>query len=214
LLIYQQGEMMYVDDDITHDFVRIICRLNDKDAARKNHMIWKDKIVISHQEADRLPGNIAHGEFQVDFLGKGPSKHTDSSKADCHVLCNITSNLSSLTLNDFDLVKEHKSWFKRITPRDKYRTAEHQIKVVIGPADIQFELWYDGSQYNKPNSIRVDWEDGATVSAPNLDREPASSVLLGIRQRKPMKSQRDKEKTAHALRKGLRSPRVRRRDNQ
>lgn len=60
--------MMYVDDDITHDFVRLICRMNDKDATRKNHMIWKDKIVISHQEADRLPGNIAHGEFQVDFL--------------------------------------------------------------------------------------------------------------------------------------------------
>ncbi|KAH8750470.1 hypothetical protein BGZ57DRAFT_914221, partial [Hyaloscypha finlandica] len=99
--------------------------MNDKDETRKNHMIWKDKIVISHQEADRLPGNIAH--------------------ADCHVLCNITSNLSSLTLNNFDLVKEHKSWFKRITPRDKYRTAEHQIKVVIGPADIRFELWYDGS---------------------------------------------------------------------
>jgi hypothetical protein len=38
-------------------------RLNDKDAAKKDYMIWKDKIIISHQDTDRLLGDIAHGEF-------------------------------------------------------------------------------------------------------------------------------------------------------
>ena len=121
------------------------------------------------------------------------------------MLCNITSDLSSLTLNDLELVKGHKSWFKRITPREKYITAEHEIKVVIGPADIKFELWYEGSQYNRPNSIRVDWQKGAMVSAPNQNRERSSDILLGIRKRKPIKSQKDKERVAHTLRKGLRS---------
>jgi hypothetical protein len=191
--------MMHVDGHITHNFTRIVCRLKDEDAENKNNMIWKDKVVISHQEADRLPGNVEHGEFKLIF----PGKHTHLSKADCHVLCNITANLSNLTLNDFELVKGHKSWFKRITPREKYRTAEHEIRVVIGPADIKFELWYGGSQYNKSNSIRVDWQEGATVSAPNANRERNSDILLGVRKR-------NKERAANALRKGLRSPRARR----
>jgi hypothetical protein len=67
--------MMYVDNDVTHDFIRVVCRLKDGSATNKRYMIWKDKVIISHMEVDRLPGNVANGKFKFTF----PRPYTNNS---------------------------------------------------------------------------------------------------------------------------------------
>lgn len=107
--------------------------------------------------------------------------------ADCHVLCDITTDLSAVPLSDFDQVKEHKAWYS-LSTREKYRIAEHEIRLVIGSTDIQFELWFKGYQYNKPNSIRVEWNEGASV-VPDRTRVD-QSILDEIRHRDETKRQK------------------------
>lgn len=68
--------MMYVDNDVTHEFIRIVCRLKDGNATNKTNMIWKDKVIISHMEADSLPGNVANGKLKFMFS----RSYTDSLK--------------------------------------------------------------------------------------------------------------------------------------
>jgi hypothetical protein len=34
---------------------------------------------------------------------------------------------------------------------------EYQVKVLIGPADIRFELWFDNQKLSRDQSIKVDW---------------------------------------------------------
>ncbi|KAH7135446.1 hypothetical protein B0J11DRAFT_556260 [Dendryphion nanum] len=39
-----------------------------------------------------------------------------------------------------------------------YFRVEYQVKVLIGPADITFELWFDGQKLSRDQSIKVDWQ--------------------------------------------------------
>ena len=54
---------------------------------------------------------------------------------DCKKLCNVQSDFSAVALESFKLKNRHFWNF-----REKYYRADYFIKVVIGPADINFEL--------------------------------------------------------------------------
>lgn len=201
--------MIDVDNHIAHKFTRQVCRLKDGDVDDSRKRIWKDSIVVSHQEANRLPTSLSHCECIIKYA---PSCRisTNIRTADCHVFCDITSDLSTLTLNDFDLIKEQKSWYK-VGSREKYRIAEHQIKVVIGSTDIKFELWYKGGQFTRTNSIRVNWQEGAAISTPNINRRLDSNILGGVRKRSAINAGRNTRNGTSSLA-GVRSPRLFTRD--
>ena len=54
---------------------------------------------------------------------------------DCTKLCNVQFDFSAVAPEEFKLKNRH-FWNKR----EKYYKADYLIKVVIGPADINFEL--------------------------------------------------------------------------
>lgn len=196
--------MIDIDNHIAHHFTKLVCKVKEeKSDVNNNKKIWRNRVVVSYVDAHRLPTNSSHGKIHMT-----PSKsYANIKKADCHVLCNITSNLTSVPMTEFETVKEHKSWYK-IGSRDKWRIADHEVRVVIGSTDIKFELWFKGQQFNRPNSIGVEWQEGAAVAAPNENRRVEPNILQGIRNRKAKKNPRDKDRTAQALRNGLRSPRL------
>jgi hypothetical protein len=74
------------------------------------------------------------------------------SPTDCHKLCDIQSDLSSIPLSLFKLKNRH--WWNR---GQKYHRINYNVKVALGPADIRFELWHEGHKLSKDNSIRVEW---------------------------------------------------------
>jgi hypothetical protein len=40
---------------------------------------------------------------------------------------------------------------------EKYHRIEYVVKVVLGAADINFELWHSGQKLSKDNPIKVEW---------------------------------------------------------
>jgi hypothetical protein len=38
-----------------------------------------------------------------------------------------------------------------------YLRIEYSVRVLIGPADIRFELWFDDQKLSRDESIRVEW---------------------------------------------------------
>jgi hypothetical protein len=73
-------------------------------------------------------------------------------------LCILESDLSEFDLygGDFEETKEY-------FPKKKhYFTAKYEIRVIVGPADIRFELWFRNRKCGE-NSISVRWGEGASA---------------------------------------------------
>jgi len=59
------------------------------------------------------------------------------------------------------------------------------VKVVIGPADLSFQLWFDGEKISKDNPVKVEWQ-ATTAPSPAVDDDamlntPAVSKSRGMR---------------------------------
>jgi len=94
-------------------------------------------VVVSHVDKQFLP-------LQVDPAAE--------------VLCEVKSDLSGADERKFKRKNRH--WWQFKQP---YLRVDYQVRVVIGPADIRFELWFDGQKMSNDNPITVEW---MTTSAP------------------------------------------------
>lgn len=54
-----------------------------------------------------------------------------------------------------------------------YFQVEYQVRVIIGPADLRFELWFDNQKLSRDEPIRVEW-----TPAPALP--PGSPIDVAI----------------------------------
>jgi hypothetical protein len=84
-----------------------------------------------------------------------PKTHTDPS-TDAQVLCKVVSDLSTIHDSRFKLKNRH--WWSIGKP---YRRCNYDIRVVIGPADVNFELWFEGAKLSRDNPITVQWQASA-----------------------------------------------------
>lgn len=87
---------------------------------------------------------------------------------DTHVLCEISSDLSSVDEKKFT-EKNRRFW----SLGKHYFKVEYQVRVLIGPADIRFELWFDNQKLSRDQSITVDW-----VPAPSMPPAPPGKHSL------------------------------------
>jgi hypothetical protein len=88
-------------------------------------------VVQSNLEAWQLPEQMTH---------------------DTRLLCSISSNLSPISEQRFT-EKNKRFW----SLGKHYFKVEYQVRVLIGPADIRFELWFNNQKLSRDTSIRVDW---------------------------------------------------------
>ena len=112
--------------------------------------VFPTKIVVSYSEKDMLPSQLEPG---VD------------------ILCQVDSDLSGADEKRFK-EKNKKFW----QTRESYFEVAYQVKVVIGPADLRFELWFNGEKMSKDNSIKVEWAPSTAPSTANL--QPARTPLI------------------------------------
>lgn len=87
---------------------------------------------------------------------------------DTRVLCEISSDLSAADERKF--IEKNKHFWSL---KKHYLRIEYSIRVIIGPADIRFELWFDDQKLSRDESITVEW----TPAAPPADErfDPAIS---------------------------------------
>jgi hypothetical protein len=80
-------------------------------------------------------------------------------------LCEISSDLSSADERKF--VEKNKNFW---STKKHYFRIEYSVRVLIGPADINFELWFDDQKLSRDQSIKVEW---TPTQAPTMAAEPA-----------------------------------------
>jgi len=92
-----------------------------------------------------FPTSIITSDVDKQYLPFNMSPHT-------RILCEIESDLTSADENRFT---EKNKQFWRFAKH--YFKVEYQVKVIIGAADIRFELWFDGQKLSRDQPIRVEW---------------------------------------------------------
>ncbi|KAF2836931.1 hypothetical protein M501DRAFT_978671 [Patellaria atrata CBS 101060] len=82
--------------------------------------------------------------------------------AECRTLCNLQSDLSGADEREFKRKNRH--FWNMGKP---YFRVDYEVQVLIGPADIRFELWFNGHKLSRDQPIKVDW-----VAAPPQSMQP------------------------------------------
>ncbi|KAM4054455.1 Hsp70 family chaperone [Hirsutella rhossiliensis] len=105
---------------------------------------WDADVVISQNEISFLPHSLKQA---------GVTK-----------LCQIKSNLEGVQQHQLILRKKRGTCFRR---GYRFYICEFDVRVIVGPADLRFELWFDGQKFSGNNRpISVSWnEAGLEVGA-------------------------------------------------
>ncbi|KAF2672742.1 hypothetical protein BT63DRAFT_436614 [Microthyrium microscopicum] len=104
-------------------------KLKPQDITRRS---FPTSVLVSHAEAWQLPYNI----------------HSQNVET----MCDVISDLTKVPEDKFKLKNRH--WWNR---GKKYRRVNYDINVVVGAADLTFELWFDGQKISKDNPIQELW---------------------------------------------------------
>ena len=102
--------------------------------------------------------------FFYQYLLISPRHGRLMTTAACQSICKFESDFSALPLSLFKLKNRH--WWNNGA---KYHRINYLIKVIIGAADISFELWHNGARLSEDNSIKVEWQ---TTAPPAPDANP------------------------------------------
>jgi hypothetical protein len=80
-------------------------------------------------------------------------------------LCQIHSDLKEVSEEEFEL-RNKRPWQGK-----RYYLAIFTVRVIIAPADLKFELWFNGTRYNRSHEpISIEWDQaGASVKPPSSD---------------------------------------------
>ncbi|UPX13350.1 uncharacterized protein EKO05_0003863 [Ascochyta rabiei] len=96
-----------------------------------------------------FPTDIICSEADADLL---PYVMNSS----CRSICKVDSDFASIPLTQFKLKNRH--WWNS---GQKYHRINFVVKVNLGPADLSFELWYNGVKLSKDKAIKVEWQAAA-----------------------------------------------------
>ncbi len=102
----------------------------------------------------------------------------------------MTSDFSQVTDRELKIAYKPRKWPVHKMRGDPYYVLEHNVKVLIGPADLKFQLWFKGSRFeDEDQSLALQWvEDTAS------DRELRQRRLERIRGRLPSATDELREK--------------------
>lgn len=92
-------------------------------------------------------------------------------------LCQLSSDLKEVAEEEFEVRN------KRVWQGKRYFLATFAVKVIIAPADLKFELWFNGTRYNRGHDpISIEWDPAGAGARPrtsdDLSDEWESSVHL------------------------------------
>lgn len=81
-----------------------------------------------------------------------------------HELCRMKSDLTGVNLSRF---QKHKSPWYTCDSLPTWYSAEYEIRFVVGAAaNVEAELWFKDQKYNEASAFSIDWDEGASKSAP------------------------------------------------
>ncbi|RAR00753.1 actin-like atpase domain-containing protein [Stemphylium lycopersici] len=111
-----------------------------------------------------FPTTVIESDLEAAMLPDQMNQYT-------RILCEINSDLSAADERKFQEKNRH-FW----SIQKHYLRIEYSVRVLIGPADIRFELWFDDQKLSRDESIRVEW-----LPAP-MPQIPQIAELSGARE--------------------------------
>lgn len=119
---------------------------------RKGEPVSVDKPII-HEFIKRVAPGDPRRAFPTSVIECNlDAAHLPAQmNRDSRVLCEISSDLSTADEKKFT-EKNKRFW----SLGKHYFRVEYQIRVIIGPADLRFELWFDNQKLSRDHSIVVD----------------------------------------------------------
>ncbi|KAH8660366.1 hypothetical protein BX600DRAFT_383457 [Xylariales sp. PMI_506] len=127
--LIKKGDIITVGVPITSRFIK---KLDSKDSSK----IWDSVIYTSDKEREQLPTNTSQGGVRQ--------------------LCIVKSNLTGVS--EDDLVMKRKSGVSFLKGK-KYYLCKFDVKAIIGPADLRFELWFAGQRLSgNHDPLQVTWD--------------------------------------------------------
>ena len=105
---------------------------------------WKTHIVMSTLPAGQRPNSMKHAGDRVKSV------------------CDVDANLSGI-----DMKVKNRHWYNQ---GPKYLRAEFDVKTVIGPADLKFQVWAKNGVCSRDHdAINVKWDPPREGSAADTD---------------------------------------------
>ncbi|CAI6291398.1 unnamed protein product [Periconia digitata] len=137
---------------------------------KKGHPVIVDEPISHHFNKKLAPGD-PNRAFATDVIESSldAEKLPIVMNKDTHVLCAISSDLSTLATSRFEQRKKH-FW----SSGKPYLQISYEIRVLVGPADLRFELWFENEKLSKDTSISVQW-----MPAPNSTADSSVDVGAG-----------------------------------
>ncbi|KAF4446805.1 hypothetical protein F53441_9586 [Fusarium austroafricanum] len=106
---------------------------------------------------------LGPGETSASFITQVVTSRNETKvlpqsllKAGVKQLCRVDSNLTGLKPDELVLVKKRGSWC--FSPGYKYYKCIFDVRVIVAPADLRFELWFRGEKFSRGHEpIKVEW---------------------------------------------------------
>ena len=101
--------------------------------------VFPTSIVTSQIDANLLPYHMTPGKQTMmwGFAGQGTAE-SQTAKPDAQILCDVESDLSLADEARFREKNQH--FWERARGGKRHYQIDYQVKVLLGPADIRFEL--------------------------------------------------------------------------
>ena len=117
-------------------------------------MSWTNntRFFVSWNEPENLPTNVKHGTSLTQIYIGAIAK---TLLADAEYLCRVEFDMTGLRLEDLETMKGPKKGLLKVQNR-KYHRANFEIRMIIGSADLRFEVWFKGKRYGESH-VSIDW---------------------------------------------------------
>jgi hypothetical protein len=111
---------------------------------------WKSHVVWSDLDIDRRPNS--------------------TSQPGCKDLCFLVSDFSNVDPSEFGIEGKRSK---------ALRVAKYELKVLVGAADVRFELWYDGRRKSEESNANIDikWSKGNAYDEIDVERSLLSRFI-------------------------------------
>lgn len=150
-LTQKQGDIIDPNNPLIH---QLSIRLGPGDMTRS----WDTEIVISQNDPSFLPTSMKQGTCANSLSMR---LLTGSKKAGVTKLCLIMSNLDGVQQNQLELNRKRRFLFGK---GHKFYVCKFEIHIVVAPADLRFELWFDGMKFSGNHEpIAVKWDEAGAL---------------------------------------------------
>ncbi|KAL8371984.1 hypothetical protein RB595_001684 [Gaeumannomyces hyphopodioides] len=131
--VIKKGDMIDPSHPLASSF-------SQKIDAESSVRAWDAIIMICNSDRDKLPKSIKDERAKQ--------------------LCTVKSDLSGIPIGELEMKKQSRGRFRR---SKRFYVCNFDVRVIVAPAEIRFELWFNGHKFSGDHDpIEITWDEVGT----------------------------------------------------